>query len=224
MYLRIKWHEPRIVIDEASSDWNQPYPGISHSPQLLQYLWYPDLEIYEFERFGSKSILKEMSDIQIFKDKFIRYNARVDTKISCQMNFDSYPMDAHHCPFRIGSYYGTDDTVTCTSEYEYFEDRQRSLQYDIKIEPLPEKYRKWNIRKTHRFDTCGFNILINRMRTQIVFQVYKAYSYVKGKKSSNGNIYSTAHCDLTEKNVAKVVCSYVTYEELTTDIFFSLNQ
>ena len=172
MYLRIKWHEPRIVIDETSSDWNQPYPGISHSPQLLQYLWYPDLEIYEFERFGSKSILKEMSDIQIFKDKSIRYNARVDTKISCQMNFDSYPMDAHHCPFRIGSYYGTDDTVTCTSEYEYFEDRQRSLQYDIEIEPLPEKYRKWNIRKTHRFDTCGFNILINRMRTQIVFQVY----------------------------------------------------
>ena len=39
-------------------------------------------------------------------------------------------------------------------------------------QPLPEKYRKWNIRKTHRFDTCGFNILINRMRTQIVFQVY----------------------------------------------------
>ena len=172
MYLRIKWFEPRLVIEENNTDWTQPGVGLSNSPDLLKYMWNPDLEIYGIEKFGSKTILKEMADIQIFKDKHVNYNARVDTTISCQMNFDSYPMDTHHCPFRISSYYGTDNMVTCISVYNYFKERQRSLQYSIKIEPLPSKYRKFYTRINHVFDTCGFSILFIRNRTQIVFQVY----------------------------------------------------
>ena len=172
MYFRLKWMEPRLKIDPAAPGWNNPSFGISVSPYLLRYLWYPDIEIYGLESFGSKRVLKEMADIQIFNNSFIKYNARVDTTISCHLNFENYPMDTQYCPFQIGSYYATDDLVTCSSAYSYLEERQRSLQYSIQIEELPEKYRKFQYRKNHAFDTCGFNLLFSRTRTQYVFQVY----------------------------------------------------
>ena len=71
-------------------------------------------------------------------------------------------MDTQYCPFQIGSYYATDDLVTCSSAHSYLEERQRSLQYSITIEELPEKYRKFQYRKNHAFDTCGFNLLFSK--------------------------------------------------------------
>ena len=44
-----------------------------------------------------------MANVEIFMDKHINYNARVDTTISCQMNFDDYPLDSHACQFQVGS-------------------------------------------------------------------------------------------------------------------------
>ena len=177
MYLRIKWMEPRLKINESASYWSERRLGTPEiSPDILQYLWYPDLEIYGIERFQSKNVLKEMASVQIYKTNHIKYNARVDTTISCQMNFDRYPLDSHTCPFRIGSYYGTEEMVACTSEYGYNEKEQRSLQYSIVIDTLPSKYRRWSTRKNYIYATCGFNIILRRTRTQIFFQVYLSRS------------------------------------------------
>ena len=175
MYFRITWLEPRLKITTNSKDWNNPELGppdeINVSPEILKHLWYPDLEIYGVEEFTTKHILKAQSGLQILKNRSIRFNARVDIKFSCQMNFDRYPLDSHHCPFRIGSYYGTEGTITCTSEYAYDNERQRSLQYFIDIEKLPQKYETYVIDE-RRYSICGVNILLNRTKMQILFQVY----------------------------------------------------
>ena len=175
MYFSIKWKEPRLEIDETASDWNDTKFGLPDTvdiaPEVLKSLWNPDLEIYGMEAYDSKSALKAMSSIKINKNRNIEYSARVDIAISCKMNFDQYPLDKQRCPFRIGSYYSAEDTVNCTSVYEFDKDRQRSLQYYLWIEPLPEEYHIFVYEKK-RYAVCGVHILLDRTREQIFFQVY----------------------------------------------------
>ena len=175
MYFIITWLEPRLKINQMAPEWNDTTFGsqgaVDISPDVLNYLWNPDLEIYGMEEFNFKSILKDMSGIQIDKNRYIRYNARVDVTTSCQMSFDRYPLDTQQCLFRVGSYYSTQDTVTCTDEYEFNEERQRSLQYLIEMGTLPEKYRT-AIYHLKRYAVCGVKISLNRTRMQTFFQVY----------------------------------------------------
>ena len=175
MYFRIKWMEPRLVINVEAEDWNDLESSfkneINVAPEFLKYLWYPDLEILGVESFSTTNILKKMASLQIYKDRSIKFNARVDTRISCRMTFDRFPFDLHDCPFQISSYYGTKDTVNCTSEYEYEEQRQRSLQYLIDVNELSARHRSYSVDGRY-FNTCGVNILLNRTKVQILFQVY----------------------------------------------------
>ena len=87
------------------------------------------------------------------------------------MKFDHYPLDTQQCPFRIGSFYSTEETVDCTAEYEFDRSMQRSLQYFTEIDLLPEKYGTIIIDSRH-YAVCGINIVLNRTRMQIFFQVY----------------------------------------------------
>ena len=170
MYLRIKWLEPRLEINGSSIEWIKDTSALSYSPQLLKHLWYPDLEVYGVENFKPKSILKEMGEVNIFRTKFVKYHTRVDTTISCQMNFDHYPLDSHICPFQISSYRSTKETVLCSSEFFYDETAQRHLQYSITLDKLPKKYQTYSIRKNFVYKTCGFNIILSRERSQIFFR------------------------------------------------------
>ena len=76
---------------------------MNESPEILKYIWYPELEIYGLETFGRQRVLKEMSGVRINKNKTITYELGVRITISCRMNFDDYPLDAHTCHFQVGS-------------------------------------------------------------------------------------------------------------------------
>ena len=175
MYFGIKWREPRLFINESASDWNDTKYGlldtVDIAPEVLKNLWNPDLEIYGMASFDAKSALKDMSSIKINKNRHIEYSARVDITISCKMDFELYPLDAQKCPFRIGSYYSAKDTVNCTYEMEYDNERQRSLQYFLEIQPLPEEYRIF-VYENKSYAVCGFHILLDRTKEQTFFQVY----------------------------------------------------
>ena len=171
MYLRIKWLEPRLEINENSSAWSVPATGLPYSSDILEYLWYPDLEINGMERFESNDILKPMAGVVIHQTNIIGYYVLVDVTISCKMNFDRYPLDFHECPFRICSFSGTDDVVTCNSNYDYDKKNQRNLQHFLDVEPLSSMYQTVAT-ENGKFIYCGFNVILRRTRTQILFQFY----------------------------------------------------
>ena len=92
-----------------------------------------------------------------FKNTSNKLFLRVRITISCRMNFDDYPLDAHTCQFQVGSCksltqkgatpevvfitdYDTKDMVTCTAKFIYDLKRQRSLQHFLTIEDLPEQF------------------------------------------------------------------------------------
>ena len=76
---------------------------VNESPEILKYIWYPELEIYGLDTFGRQRVLKEMSGVRINKNKTITYELGVRITISCRMNFDNYPLDAQTCQFQVGS-------------------------------------------------------------------------------------------------------------------------
>ena len=180
-HFQVAWQDPRIRINVNAAEWKDNRFGspneVNISPDILDSLWIPDLEIYGMIQFERKKILKSMSSIQINTDKYVEYEGTVDITISCVMDFYRYPLDSHSCPFRTGSYYSTEETVVCQSEFEYFSEQQRSLQYSINIDSLPNETRSHTFMNSAIFgnktySVCGFNILLKRNRVQMFFQFY----------------------------------------------------
>ena len=175
MYFSVRWFEPRLMINATAEDWTEPKLGpddhVNVSPETIKYLWYPDLEIYGLEKFNLHKVLKEMSGVRIIKNRTIDYELRVVVTISCQMNFNNYPLDSQECPFQVGSYFGTVKTVTCTSYFEFDEERQRSLQYFTEIKSLSENNQNVTL-PSGDYAACGFTIVLTRMRMQNIIQVY----------------------------------------------------
>jgi hypothetical protein len=174
MYFRIKWMEPRIKIEKNHSDWSKTAwkdGGISYPSEILRHVWYPDLELERIEGIKSHSFLKEMSNVLIYNTNHIKYGSRTEITISCQMDFDQYPLDSQKCPFQVFSYFSTESDVSCTSEFTYDETKQQKHQYYISIKPLPNKYRAVGD-FGNKFAACGFYISLDRGRVQIFFQVY----------------------------------------------------
>jgi len=175
MYFAVSWTEPRLVINQSATEWSEERTGpkdqVNESPETLKYIWYPELEIYGLETFDRQRVLKEMSGVRVRKNKTINYELNVHITISCQMNFDDYPLDAHTCQFQVGSYYDTQDTVTCKAHTIYDQDRQRSLQHFLEIEDLPECFHTVDI-PSGIYSACGFQVKLQRKQMQYVVQVY----------------------------------------------------
>ena len=173
-YFRIKWKEPRLVVDPKHEEWSnsdRKGGGLSYQSNILTKFWTPDLEVMGLKIFGTQNILKEMSGVEIFKTQYIKYNARVETTFSCKMYFADYPFDSHSCPFRIASFLSTEGIVNCASTYTLENKNQRHLQHDITFEPLAEEDQSFGV-QGNKFALCGLTINIRRTRVQIIFQVY----------------------------------------------------
>jgi len=175
MYFAVSWTEPRLIINQSATEWTEERTGpkdqVNESPETLKYIWYPELEIYGLETFDRQRVLKEMSGVRIRKNKTINYELNVRITISCQMNFDDYPLDAHTCQFQVGSYYDTQEIVTCKAHFIYDQDRQRSLQHFLQIEDLPECFHTVDI-PSGIYSACGFQVKLQRKQMQYVVQVY----------------------------------------------------
>ena len=172
MYFELTWHEPRLRTNKSANTWrakNYVPTSILNS----NYLWHPDLEIYGVQTSPRQLFMKDLSGILITKQQQILYSLRLDITLSCQMDFNRYPFDSQTCPFRVSSYFEDDKIVRCTSELhnDYLDEFARTLQYKIKIEELPQKYRTLEY-QDRDYSRCGFMILYTRSKTQLIFQVY----------------------------------------------------
>ena len=175
MYFSVKWFDPRLVINETHKAWSEvklgPPNEVTISSKNLLNLWYPELEIYGIESFRAYKVLREMSGLRIKKDKTINYELKVEVTISCQMNFDNYPLDEQDCLFQVGSYYGSNETIQCESNWTYDATRQKNIQHVIELKSLPHKDKTVTL-KSGNYAVCGFSIHLHRKRMQNFVQIY----------------------------------------------------
>ena len=171
MYFHISWLEPRLKINHDHPKWKASQNSTWLPPSNLKYLWHPDLEIYGMETFSLLRATKDMSYVTIYRDKRIEYSFRAKVGYSCQMNFDAFPLDSHQCPFRVSSYYSSNETVNCTSKFYFDTSKQRILQYSLDVLSLPNHLRTYPY-FGKGYNTCGFNVILHRRKLLIFFQVY----------------------------------------------------
>ena len=177
LYFKIKWFEPRIVLNDGSSDWTKKVMKIDGDDyitlpiDLLKYFWIPDSEIYGLKKYQYVNVLRPSISFRVSRDRKMRYIARAQVIISCQMTFERYPFDSHRCIFNHGSFTYPSDTIDCIAVTSYDKEKQRTLQYRLEIKDLPHESsviqsngRNWT--------TCGFSIDMKREKTQILCQVY----------------------------------------------------
>lgn len=185
MYWSINWFEPRLKIDLNTSHWRnesmamnaiitplETIVAINLPLNDLKRFWIPDSEIYGAKSFTSEEVLTPAASFRLSSDKLLRYNARSHAVVSCQMNFKDYPFDTQNCIFRQGSFYNPREIVDCKSKTTHRFEQQRNLQYSIEILELPPKYQTVLFHRIGNWSTCGFQIVLKRQKTQILFQVY----------------------------------------------------
>ena len=93
MYFAVSWLEPRLKINQSAEEWKEARTGptdvredrtktevfylvdqeVNESPEILKYIWYPELEIYGLDTFGRQRVLKEMSGVRVNRNRTITY-------------------------------------------------------------------------------------------------------------------------------------------------------
>ena len=175
MAFAIDWQEPRIWINENASEWTDdrfgPNDHVIASTKHLKHFWVPELEVLRLESFNHHKILsqEEMSGIFIGKDKTISYEVNVKVTVSCHLHFHDYPFDQHSCLFQVGSYYGTQEMISCTSDVIYHPTSQRFLRHTVDIAELPEENRTLTF-TSGTYAICGFRVSLTRLVKQFILQ------------------------------------------------------
>ena len=164
MYFQTHWFEPRLTINETAKAWTElqlgPSGEVTVSHQNLRYLWYPELEIYGIEKFRIFNVLKKQSGLRITKERIIIYEVSATVKISCKMDFDKYHLDNQTCLFQVGSYYGSEETIKCDSDWKYDDSKQKNMDHLVSFEDLPDAHRTISL-ISGNYSVCGFSILLN---------------------------------------------------------------
>lgn len=100
--LRQTWTDPRLAWQYVKDFANFTQPLVS--PNLKDELWLPDL----FFRNGKDGYLHKMTLpnylIRVHPDGKVLYSQKITMRFSCQMDLQTFPMDAQYCHMNIGSY------------------------------------------------------------------------------------------------------------------------
>jgi hypothetical protein len=181
MFFVVDWLDPRLQINDNASEWYDTRTGedsvVTAVPEMKNDLWSPDIQIHKLEKFEMLRVYKNIDALYIYKAKTISYWAYANVVVSCPFKFDDYPFDRQICQFRVGDSTLTNDTVQCTDYFNYTNyfifdlNKQRTLQYYLKIENLPQTDKVKTIDDAH-FAACGFQVRLSRMSMQIGLQVY----------------------------------------------------
>ncbi|XP_037914772.1 glycine receptor subunit alpha-2 isoform X2 [Hermetia illucens] len=102
MFVHQKWTETRLKLkDDIFEDGDD---SVALPPELFNSLWQPDPYFLNSKVAEIASLNHKFTSISLYKNKTIRYAARMHAIIACQMEFQHYPMDIQVCPIYIESF------------------------------------------------------------------------------------------------------------------------
>ena len=115
-YLRIRWTEPRIIIDDQRiysifgqeiGNSIEDVKSISVDVSFIDKLWLPDLEILALKDFENKEVLSKLEGLWLKKYKhqfWIYYVLGAEITFNCPMEFTNFPLDNQFCLFQVRIY------------------------------------------------------------------------------------------------------------------------
>ncbi|XP_034240005.1 LOW QUALITY PROTEIN: glycine receptor subunit alpha-4-like [Thrips palmi] len=102
MFVRQQWTEPRLHMPDAIFEDGEDY--VTLPPEFFDNLWQPDPYIINSKVSEIAMLTHQFSSVTLYRNRTVRYSARMHAIIACQMEFKLYPMDIQLCPVYIESF------------------------------------------------------------------------------------------------------------------------
>ncbi|XP_053129902.1 gamma-aminobutyric acid receptor subunit alpha-3 isoform X2 [Hemicordylus capensis] len=127
VFFRQSWRDERLKFDG-------PMKVLPLNNLLASKIWTPDT----FFHNGKKSVAHNMTTpnklLRLVDNGTLLYTMRLTIHAECPMHLEDFPMDAHACPLKFGSYAYTETEVIYTwtlGKVEVAEGGSRLNQYDL---------------------------------------------------------------------------------------------
>ncbi|XP_052122070.1 glycine receptor subunit alpha-1 isoform X4 [Frankliniella occidentalis] len=102
MFVRQQWTEPRLHMPDAIFEDGEDY--VTLPPEFFDKLWQPDPYIINSKVSEIAMLTHQFSSVTLYRNRTVRYSARMHAIVACQMEFQLYPMDIQLCPVYIESW------------------------------------------------------------------------------------------------------------------------
>ncbi|XP_031849053.1 glycine receptor subunit alpha alkaliphile isoform X2 [Nomia melanderi] len=102
MFVRESWIESRLDMPEYIFEEGDDY--VTLPPDFFDSLWQPDLYFLNAKVSEIAALNHKFSSVTLYRNKTVKYSARMHAIIACQMEFQLYPMDIQICPIYIESF------------------------------------------------------------------------------------------------------------------------
>jgi len=104
--IRMFWRDPRITSKPAEG---RDFVNINGAN--IQSFWIPDVFIDQAKKLRIPNIEIRPASIRVYPDGLIRYSARVNYDVACNMDFHNYPVDKQLCEVKYESFGYTSDQM-----------------------------------------------------------------------------------------------------------------
>ncbi|KYM87793.1 Glycine receptor subunit alphaZ1 [Atta colombica] len=151
MFVSQSWIESRLNMSEDIFEEDDDYVILTQ--EFFDNLWQPDPYFLNSKVSEIATLNHKFSLVTLYRNKTIKYSARINAIVACQMEFQSYPMDIQICPIYIESFsynrkklrlkWGTSG-VTINPELKL-------LQYDIGKPAISEETIDYMLEKNGNF-------------------------------------------------------------------------
>ncbi|XP_066253513.1 glycine receptor subunit alpha-1 [Euwallacea similis] len=143
MFLKQQWTDARIRIPEEMFEFKDD--SVTLPTQFFDSLWQPDLYFLSSKVVEIATLTHKFSSVTLYRNKTIRYSARMHAIVACQMEFYNYPMDTQVCPVSVESfsYSNRKMTLKWSPPGVTISPELKLLQYNI-LQPL-------ELRETHAY-------------------------------------------------------------------------
>ncbi|CAD1472585.1 unnamed protein product, partial [Heterotrigona itama] len=101
MFVRQSWIESRLDMPENIFEEGDDY--VTLPPEFFDSLWQPDPYFLNAKVSEIAALNHKFSSVTLYRNKTVKYSARMHAIIACQMEFQLYPMDIQICPIYIES-------------------------------------------------------------------------------------------------------------------------
>ncbi|XP_017766106.1 PREDICTED: glycine receptor subunit alpha-4 [Eufriesea mexicana] len=102
MFVRQSWIESRLDMPEEIFEEGDDY--VTLPPEFFDSLWQPDPYFLNAKVSEIAALNHKFSSVTLYRNKTVKYSARMHAIIACQMEFQLYPMDIQICPIYIESF------------------------------------------------------------------------------------------------------------------------
>lgn len=102
MFVRQRWTESRLHLPDDLFEEGDDY--VTLPSEFVDNLWQPDPYILNAKVSEIAKLQHKFLSVTLYRNKTVRYAARMHAIIACQMEFQLYPMDIQVCPMYIESF------------------------------------------------------------------------------------------------------------------------